>query len=1052
MTIELHPKDALIMAALATKRPVAFLVGSPLSQKDGTGVPGVKQMLDFARDEIRQRIAYALPSFEAALPKTSDADDYQAAMRWLGVRAGQDAINEVISRAVLQARKPATEDLAVGTDGQPDDWNIPAGTTGLAELVARGGEKFTGPILTTNFDPLLSLAVRKSGGRAGRRVLTADGTLAGAAEDDPGICNVVHLHGFWRDSDTLHTQAQLTNPRSKLKASLQRLLVARQRTLIVAAYGGWDDVFTQSLVELMNDEQAKLDVIWCFYENDPITVEERYGKLLKAVAPAIVLNRFRPFGGIDCHSIFTEILATLRGMSPPTVVASTVLSPLAGWEQIDAAYLDALPTLDQNDVIRYFDGAVPTWRHAVSHAIPRRQPVAEIGKRLATLQVGKGGGCSMQLIRAAGGEGKTTLLLQAASDAVRVGSWVVLWRPSPHGRLLAEHLVELDVSKHWLLVADDAETLVGDLKEAASQLHSAGRSNVHFLLAARDVDWHANFGDTPEWETWLNAWVARPRAIILRGISHDDARLVVEAWAKLGAAGLRELADVEGTAAQVSALVNRVRDAVEKQIAQERRHDPVEGSFLGGLLAIRFGQDGLHAHVRAFLDRLRNNPVQGSSRSLFDALLYVAACHAVGIPGLDERVLADLVGVSRHWVQTLIVNPLGEEAAAVRNAGHVLTRHGNVAASVLVVAEEDFDADIAEVWSAVVRQTVRTSRDVRIGETFAPIVHAGPRLQGVLPKRFSEERRKEIAIAAARASMIAKSDWLSLVIGLGKTYRNAADFTAAVDVFRQNLNDSMAKSDSLKMVRGYWFEWAVSEGSMGNKERQHFLASIWLCGLALSDHLDEASITSNDVKMICAGLGVPLGALEEVPFPRARRAVAYLGRMTARDPRTLSYFDKHDRDADKVGTPYPKSIEEATGWLTAAVVQAGRNLKDPFLTALLKPEHVSFNMLRKFLNLARPSRLRADTPKNAKPTLAVDMKPQQQLSDFDARVKAGIDRVLREAWEEVPPEMAEKDRYKSARRYAAQAISRLSPHIKRQVSAYFETQKWQPLEAYDKKL
>ncbi len=75
---------------------------------------------------------------------------------------------------------------------------------------------------------------------------------------------MVHLHGFWRDFDTLHTQAQLTNPRPKLAKSLQRLL--EKRTLIVAAYGGWDDFFTRALIELMNDEQAKLDVIWCFYQ------------------------------------------------------------------------------------------------------------------------------------------------------------------------------------------------------------------------------------------------------------------------------------------------------------------------------------------------------------------------------------------------------------------------------------------------------------------------------------------------------------------------------------------------------------------------------------------------------------------------------------------------------------------------------------------------------------------------------------------------------------------------------------------------------------------
>lgn len=442
MPIELHPKAALINAALMTRRPVAFLVGSPLSLKDGVGVPGITTMLDFVRDEVRDRNSRALPQLESALNGKSGADAYQAAMKWLGVNAGQDAVNEVVSKAVLKARRPGTGQVAAATDGQPDDWNIPAGTAGLADLVARGGEKFLGPVLTTNFDPLISLAIRKSGGRAGRRVLTADGTLAGAAEDEPGICNIVHLHGFWRDSDTLHTQAQLTNPRPKLVKSLQRLLVAQQRTLIVAAYGGWDDVFTHALVELMNDEQAKLDVIWCFHESDTAKVEERYGKLLKAVSPAIVLNRFRSFGGIDCHSIFNEILTAVHGVAS-TAVAPVVASPLAGWELIDAAYLGALAPLRPEEVVRYFDGATPTWRHAACADIPSRAAVGEIARRLAAVRDGKSG-CSLQLIRAAGGEGKTTLLLQAAAAAATSGGWNVLWRPAPRLGLPPEHSTTLD--------------------------------------------------------------------------------------------------------------------------------------------------------------------------------------------------------------------------------------------------------------------------------------------------------------------------------------------------------------------------------------------------------------------------------------------------------------------------------------------------------------------------------------------------------------------------------------------------------------------------------
>ncbi|MBV8859174.1 MAG: hypothetical protein JOZ02_19740, partial [Acidobacteria bacterium] len=161
MPVELHPKESLVNAALMTKRPVAFLVGSPLSLKDGTGVPGITTMLDFVRAEVRDRAPFALAQLESALSGKSSADAYQAAMKWLGVNAGQDAVNEVIAKAVLQAREPTAGERPAGSDGQPEDWNIPAGTVGLAELVTRGGDRCLGPIRRPNLDPLISHGIRK---------------------------------------------------------------------------------------------------------------------------------------------------------------------------------------------------------------------------------------------------------------------------------------------------------------------------------------------------------------------------------------------------------------------------------------------------------------------------------------------------------------------------------------------------------------------------------------------------------------------------------------------------------------------------------------------------------------------------------------------------------------------------------------------------------------------------------------------------------------------------------------------------------------------------
>lgn len=1043
MPFELLTKEVLLNAAIATSRPVALLVGAPLSVKDGAGVPGVTEILDFVRAEIRSRVPSALPSFETALALKKGGDAYQKAMSWLGENAGQDAVNEVIKKAVLMARKPGVAELPPGTNGNPDEWIIPAGTLSLGALVANASERFLGPVLTTNFDPLISLAIRTAGGQAYRHVLTADGALPSAAEVDPGVCPVVHLHGFWRDADTLHNHAQLTAPRPRLAKSLQRLL--ESRTLIVSAYGGWDDFFTRALIDLMHDEQAQLDVIWCFREDDADKVKAKHEKLLADVEPAIRKNRFRAYGGIDCHSIFGEILDRLNSVSTPAAVAAAAASPLAGWELIDANYLDTLRPLSAEEVVRYFDGATPTWRHAMCADIPRRAAVGEISRRLAAVRDGKSG-CSLQLIRAAGGEGKSTLLLQAAAAAAASGEWNVLWRTSSRIVLPTEHVVALRASKPWLIVVDDAENLVRDLVESVSQLHARGDAHVHFLLAARDTDWRYFFGDRQPWATMLMLH----QDIKLRELRNGDARLLVGSWRRHGTKGLRELASLSGADEQVAALLKAVQGTT-----------PVrdEGSFFGGLLAVRFGPAGLRAHVVLLLTRLKDARIENSTRTLFDALLYVAACHAIGIPGIDERVLADLVEVPRDWIQTLVVNPLGEEAAAVRSAGHVFTRHSKVAAAILVAAEQDLGADIAEVWSAIVRQTVRTSVTGGVSrQTHGDSVNACLRLQRELPQQFTERRRLEIAIATAKADIAAEPDKLKPVNNLCKVYRECGDLASAEKVFRGNVETAPRKADSAEVIRSFWFEWGVVRGQL-NRDGSHQGSDAWIQGLSISDHFKFAPIDFDRVKRSCNGLGEAFKKLarfrSDCPFARGMRAVAYLGRLTKPHPHdeNLKFFGFHDRDGAAFGATNPKNFETSVSWLTTAVAQAGRELQDPFLKALLKPEQVSFNMLR---GLFASSQLQPLSPKTHAPPRTPEKSspentsnPRPPLTSLEAKIMGGIERVLDEAWAAVPEDINPDERFNSARRKAADSISRLSPHIKRQVSAHFNFEKWQSLRNRD---
>lgn len=170
-------------------------------------------------------------------------------------------------------------------------------------------------------------------------------------------------------------------------------------------------------------------------------------------------------------------------------------------------------------------------------------------------------------------------------------------------------------------------------------------------------------------------------------MSKQDAKAIVAAWENQGEEGLKGLAKTKHNK-RADVLFRAVRNATGESD---------DGSLFGALLHVRFSEAGLRAHLADLMRGLRDIAIQRSSSSLLDALVPVAACHAVGIPGIDERVLADLVGVPRHQVHTRVVRRLGAESSAVRSAGHVLTRHVDVAKAIVVEAEHSLGRDLGEV-------------------------------------------------------------------------------------------------------------------------------------------------------------------------------------------------------------------------------------------------------------------------------------------------------------------------------------------------------------------
>jgi hypothetical protein len=296
-------------------RPIAFVVGSALSAPDpavpdAQGVPGVAGMIERIR-AVLANDADASAALETRLRARPDQDAYPIAMRFLFEWRDRDAVRAVVRDAVLEARlrpEPGREwseqELKRIDEQSSDGWALPPGVRGLAKRLLRRADKYPGPVLTTNFDPLLSVAIQLAGGSPHRTVLADDGRLPGTEYDSRIPHHVVHLHGYWRGGATLHTEAQLTAPRPRLQASLQQLL--RERTAVVVGYGGWDDAFMCALRSVLFDED--IEVVWCCYEERIDDLMKRYRGLFESVGELMRRSQFRMYVGIDCRTIFDDLL------------------------------------------------------------------------------------------------------------------------------------------------------------------------------------------------------------------------------------------------------------------------------------------------------------------------------------------------------------------------------------------------------------------------------------------------------------------------------------------------------------------------------------------------------------------------------------------------------------------------------------------------------------------------------------------------------------------------------------------------------------------------
>ncbi len=539
---------------------------------------------------------------------------------------------------------------------------------------------------------------------------------------------------------------------------------------------------------------------------------------------------------------------------------------LAGWTEITPAFLAEHSSALSGPALKgFFDGQAPEWPHALApeEQIPRRQ--VAVGAR-AHLKVPLGQ--SMVLVIGSDGEGKSMALRQTAVDLVNEGHRV-LFREAGTS-LDIDALVALPDGATWILVSDDADEIAEDLHEALTRVQTAGRRDIHWLLTARYEDWRARFRVGPKtvepaWASTVDLWPEVGGSPRVLGLTREDAGKVIGAWEAVGCLGV--LGDV--------AAESRADALVE---ACQGDNGLSAATFLDGVLALRFGTEGLRAHMAELLPRMADDEHRfEGGHSIQEAFLYAAAADVAGVEGMDLNVLADLVGLDRSDRRQVLLR-LGREGLATGSAGVLRVRHRELARAAVAVAEDTLGVDLEQVFVELLRGTAETGNDMKGLAAGGTVMNCGPTIAAALREvGFDGARADRIARAAADESARALPDLLMFTLSRARTYRQTGGAGQALAILRTALDDATERGDWSAVGRSYLYDLGVSEGDAG-----HLMESILLAGLSIAnvERLGQVSLT--EAKQAFDRMGEACARMDRreigPPFQRLLRACTHLGR------------------------------------------------------------------------------------------------------------------------------------------------------------------------------
>ena len=517
-----------------------------------------------------------------------------------------------------------------------------------------------------------------------------------------------------------------------------------------------------------------------------------------------------------------------------------------GWAFIDKKFLSERNVkLGHKQIISFFNGREPAWREALASKIPRREIVNQLIEKIKGAQNRKE--AHLVLIKGAAGEGKTTAFLQTVVELMQNSNeWNVLWHFDTTTPFPAETIVRLPVSnKTWLIISDDAETIALRIYETVKELQIQNRQDIQFLLCARDTDWMAEKIPQPyRWRQYISF-----EEVLLRNLAKEDARKIVAAWSAYGKDGLQRLDGLDYDKA-VQNLIDAARLSPDSQY----------GTFLGAMLRVRWGEE-LEERIEKLLYRLQKQHIQGTEFTLMDALAYIAAPHAQDISILSKILLSKVLGISNTRLKNLVLGPLGEEAIIATTGKYIYTRHQAIANTTLKILSEKFYLDIDEFYVNLVRAAVKA---------FDANEYLPKKTEWIyLSSKVFSQGNQELGIRLAQIAHEVRPHDGYFIVKLAQLYRKAGHLEQSTQAFR-------SASKDVKKHRGFYSEWGVSEGNLGNHA-----VDIWLSAYTLSDQHSRTPPDMRQAKISLSGLSSVFAELfdryNQNDFSKSAGAAVQLG-------------------------------------------------------------------------------------------------------------------------------------------------------------------------------